>query len=124
MSKINKLCFLLLLPAVLAGCTSITNLTPTQYPRSDSGYYRVEAMWKSRQAVIRPDSFKPLVVIQFQTYPMRPVPMVEDRWEAFIPVPPDKNFVHYHYKFDFMDDAFGKPKADSLMSASYVLSIK
>ena len=124
MSKINKLCFLLLLPVVLAGCSSITNLTPTEYPRSASGYYRVEAMWKSRQAVIRPNSFKPLVVIEFQTYPMRPVSLVEDRWEAFIPVQPNQNFVRYHYKFDFLDDAFGKPKGDSLMSGPYQLHVK
>ena len=124
MSKINKLCFLLLLPAVLAGCSSITNLTPTQYPRDASGYYRVEAMWKSRRAVIRPGTFKPLVVVDLQTYPMRPVSLVSDRWEAFIPVPADKDFVRFHYKFDFMDDAFGKPKADSQMSAPYQLSVK
>jgi uncharacterized protein YceK len=124
MSKINKLCFLSLLPAVLAGCSSITNLTPTQYPRDASGYYRVEAMWKSNQRVIKPDSFKPLVVVDLQTYPMRPVPLVQDRWEAFIPVPPDKDLVRYHYKFDFMEGAFGKPKGDSLMSAPYQLNIK
>jgi hypothetical protein len=124
MSKINKLCFLLLLPAVLAGCTSITNLTPTQYPRDASGYYRVETMWQSRRAVIRPESFKPLVVVDFKTYPMRRVPMVEDRWEAFIPIPPDKNFIRYHYKFDFVDDGFYKARADSLMSAPYQLRIK
>jgi hypothetical protein len=124
MSKINKYCLLLLLPVLLAGCSSITNLTPTEYPRSANGFYRVEAMWRSNRAVIRPDSFKPLVVVGFQDYPMRPVPLVEDRWEAFIPVPADQNYIHYHYKFDFMDDAFGKPKADSLMSASYGLAVK
>jgi len=125
MSKINKLCFLLLLPAVLAGCSSITNLTPSQYPRAGSGYYRVEAMWRSNRAVIRPGSFKPLVVVEFQTYPMQPVPLVKDRWEAYIPVPADKDFVRFHYKFDFMDDSFSKkPKADSLNSAPYQLSIK
>ena len=124
MSKINKLCLLFLLPAVLAGCSSITNLTPTQYPRDASGFYRVEAMWRSKKRVIKPDSFKPLVVVEFQTYPMRLVPLVEDRWEAFIPVPADKDFVRYHYKFDFMDYAFGKPKGDSQMSAPYQLTIK
>jgi hypothetical protein len=125
MSKINKLCFLLLLPVILAGCTSITNLTPTQYPRDSSGYYRVEAMWKSRREVIRPGTFKPVVVVEFQTYPMRPVPLVSDRWEAYIPIPADKDFVHYHYKFDFQDDVFGgKPKGDSLNSAPYQLHIK
>lgn len=125
MSKINKVCFLLLLPAILAGCSSITNLTPSQYPRDPSGYYRVEAMWKSHKEVIRPDSFKPVVVVDFQTYPMRPVGLVTDRWEGFIPVPPDKDFVRYHYKFDFLEDAFGgKPKEDSLNSAPYQLNIK
>jgi hypothetical protein len=124
MSKINKLCLLLLLPGVLAGCTSITNLTPTQYPRDASGYYRVEAMWMSKKRVIQPESFKPLVVVDLQTYPMRPVPLVQDRWEAFIPVPADKDFVRYHYKFDFMDYAFGKPKGDSQNSPPYQLTIK
>jgi len=124
MSKINKLCLLLLLPVIMAGCSSITNLTPTQYPRSASGFYRVEAMWKSSRSVIRPDSFKPLVVIGLQTYPMRPVALVEDRWEAFIPVPANEGYIHYHYKFDFADDSFGKPKADSLMSGTYQLSVK
>jgi uncharacterized protein YceK len=124
MSKINKLCLLLLLPVVLAGCSSITNLTPTQYPRDASGYYRVEAMWKSNQRVIQPDSFKPLVFVDLQTYPMRPVPLVRNRWEAFVPVPADKDSIHYHYKFDFMDDAFGKAHGDSLKSAEYKLSIK
>jgi uncharacterized protein YceK len=124
MSKINKLCLLLMLPAVLAGCSSITNLTPSQYPRNATGYYRVEAMWKSNQRVIQPDSLKPVVVVDLQTYPMRPVPLVEDRWEAFIPVPPDKNAVNYNYKFDFMDDAFGKAKGDSLMSAPYEMVVK
>lgn len=124
MSKLNKVCWLLLLPGLLAGCSSITNLTPTEYPRSANGYYRVEAMWKSNRAVIRPDSFKPLVVVDMQNYPMRPVPLVQDRWEAFIPVRAGETYVHYHYKFDFMDDAFSKPKGDSLMSASYTLNVK
>ena len=124
MSKINKLCLLLLLPVVLAGCSSITNLTPTQYPRSASGYYRVEAMWKSNQRVIQPDSFKPLVVVDLQIYPMQPVPLVQDRWEAYVPVPADKDFVRFQYKFDFMEFAFGKPHWDSLKSAEYQLQVK
>jgi hypothetical protein len=124
MLKLNKLCLLLLLPAFLAGCTSITNLTPTQYPRDPANYYRVEAMWKSKQRVIRPDSFKPVVVVDLKNYPMQPVPKVKNRWEAYIPVPPDKDFVRFHYKFDFMDDAFGKPKPDSLMSSPFQISVK
>jgi len=120
----NKSFALLLLPALLAGCaTSITNLTPSRLPRDPSGYYRVEAAWYSRREVIRPDSFKPLVVVGFETYPMRRVPVVTDRWEAYIPVPADKEAVLYHYKFDFLDNAFGKPRPNSLMSRDYQLKI-
>lgn len=124
MSKIKKFCLLSLVPALLAGCSSITNLTPSEVSRDASGYYHVEAMWQTKRAVVRPGSFKPLVIVDMQAYPMQPVPLVQDRWEAFIPIPSDKDYVHYHYKFDFMDDSFGKPKPDSLMSPSYTLSIK
>jgi hypothetical protein len=119
----KKIFCLLLLPLLLAGCTSITNLTPSQYLRDPSGFYRVEAEWKSRRQAIRPDSFQPLVVIGFETFPMRPVPVVQDRWEAFVPVPPDKDFILYRYKFDFEVDAVSRPRPDSLMSPEYTLKI-
>jgi hypothetical protein len=124
MHKMKKILGLLLLPLLMAGCSSITNLTPTQYARDPHGYYRVEAEWNSNRKVIQPDSFQPQVVLMnAETYPMRPVPLVQDRWEAFIPVPPDKNDILYRYKFDFMVDAFSKPQPDSLMSAEYELKI-
>ena len=66
-------------------------------------------MEKQAQA-INPDSFQPVVVIGFNTYPMRPVPVVQDRWEAFIPVPADKDFVLYRYKFDYEVNAISKPQ--------------
>jgi hypothetical protein len=119
----NKIFCLLLLPLLLAGCTSITNLTPSQYPRDPSGLYRVEAAWKSDREAIRPGSFQPVVVIGFNTIPMRPVPVVQDRWEAFIPVAADRDFVLYRYKFDFEVNAISKPHADSLMSPEYTLKI-
>jgi hypothetical protein len=120
----KKIFALLLLPALLAGCTtSITNLTSARLPRDPSGYYRVEAQWYSRREVVRPDSFKPLVVVGFENYPMRPVPVVKDRWEAYIPVPADKSMVLYHYKFDFQDTGFSHHQANSLMSADCQLKI-
>ena len=121
----KKFLGLLMLSALLTGCTSITNLTPSQYPRDPSGYYRVEAAWYSQREGVRAGSFKPLVVVSgFDTYPMQPVPLVEDRWEAFVPVPADKDLVLYHYKFDFMENAIGGPRPNSLLSADYELKIK
>jgi hypothetical protein len=122
-TKMKKLFCLLLLPVLLAGCTSITNLSPSQYPRDPSGSYRVEAAWKSNRQAIRPDSFQPVVVIGFDTFPMHPVPVVVDRWEAFIPVPADKDFVLYRFKFDYEVDSISKPHADSLMSPEYTLKV-
>jgi uncharacterized protein YceK len=119
----KKLFLMLLLPVLLAGCTTITNLTPSQYSRDPSGYYRVEAAWKSKRQAINPASFQPVVVIGFNTYPMRPVPVVQDRWEAFIPVPADKDSVLYRYKFDYQVYAISRQHPDSMMSPEYTLKI-
>jgi uncharacterized protein YceK len=119
----KKIFYLLLLPVLLAGCASITNLTPSQYPRDPSGFYRVEAQWKSNRSAILADSFQPLVVVGFDTLPMRPVPVVQDRWEAFVPVSADKDYVLYRFKFDYQVNAISKPRPDSLMSPEYTLKI-
>jgi len=120
----KKFFALLLLPALLAGCSStITNLTPESYVRDPSGIYRVEAEWHSDRQAIRGDSFKPLVVVETNTYPMRPVPLVQDRWEGFISVPADQDLIHYHYKFDFMINTVSEARPDSLMSPDYPLRI-
>ena len=120
----KKIFCILLLPLLLAGCTSITNLTPSQYPRDPSGLYRVEAEWKSDRDTILPGSFQPLVMIGFDTYPMHPVPVVQDRWEALIPVPADKEYILYRYRFDYAVNAISKPHPDSLMSSEYTLPIR
>ena len=54
------------------GCTTstITNLTPRQLPRSSTGLYPVEAMFKSNQRTLDHDSMKPLVIFNKQAYPM------------------------------------------------------
>ena len=123
MTKTKKTLSTLLLPLFVAGCTSISNLTPSQYPRNSTGYYRVEAAWHTRQQTIRPDSITAAVKVGPESYDMGRIPVVTDRWETFIPVPADKDVIYYHYKFDFLDNAFGAPRADSLMSPEYKLQI-
>jgi hypothetical protein len=121
----KKFFSLLMLSALLTGCTSITNLTPSHYPRDPSGYYRVEAAWYSNRDAVRQNSFKPLVQIGLtNSYPMQPVKLVSDRWEAYIPVPADQNIILYRYKFDFLDNALGGPRPNSMMSRDYELKIK
>jgi hypothetical protein len=121
----KKFIGLLMLSALLTGCTSITNLAPTRYPRDTTGYYRVEAAWYTQKEGIVPKSFKPMVVVNgFDTYPMQPVPLVQDRWEAYIPIPPDKDTIIFHYKFDFMEEAIGGPRPNSLMSRDFELKVR
>jgi hypothetical protein len=123
MAKKYSFSVLALAMVALCGCTSITNLTPTRYPRSENGYYRVEAEWKSNQQAIREDSFQPQVVVGLDKYPMRAVGLVEDRWEAYVPVPSTQNEAVYHFQFDYLKNAFPQAKPDSKQSPDYTLMI-
>jgi hypothetical protein len=114
---------LLVLPLALAGCTSITNLTPSRLSRNSDGLYRVEAAWRTREQAIRPESIKPVVMVGFETYEMRPELVVSNRWETFIPVKADQSLLHYRFKFDFLRNAISAPQADSKMSSEFSLEI-
>ena len=114
---------LFLLPLLVAGCTSISNLTPSQYPRSSEGYYRVEAAWHTSNDAVRSNSFRPFVQVGQNSYEMHPVPLVMDRWEAFIPISSDIDSLYFRYKFNYSKDTFGGPRPDSLTSPEYKLKI-
>ena len=115
---------LLILPLVFGGCAAaFTNLTPTQQIRNDNNLYPVEVALESRQQTLRWESINPQIVVGTDLYPMRPTPLMTNRWEGLVPVPPGTNVVRYHYKFDFKDNAFGAPKPDSASSREYTLQI-
>ena len=81
--------FLPLLPVfILAGCaTSFTRVTPLQQPRNANNLYPVEVIFTSNQQSLRWDSLKPSVLVNGDLYPLRPVPLMTNRWEGFVPVP-------------------------------------
>ena len=110
---------------VLSGCATsrITNLTPTRQPRQASGVYPVEFVWDSQQQSLIDGSLKPVIVIGYDQYPMRPALNIANRWEAVIPVPADKNFTVYHFKVDYLYRGYGSPKQDSKLSPSYRMDI-
>ena len=114
---------LLFAATLFAGCSSITNLTPSQLPRNAGGVYTVEAGWRTEQQSIRPTSVKPSVMIGMESYPMRPVPLVRDRWEAVIPVAAEKDATYYRFRFDYLVNAIPVPHADSKLSPEYKLQI-
>jgi hypothetical protein len=126
MLMVKKLLPVFLLSLAMAGCatTSITNLTPKRELRNDNGSYSIEAALHSQQQSLRWESIKPQVIVEKDFYPMRPTPMMTNRWETLIPVPPGNNVVYYRFKFDYKYNAFGSaPQGDSMLSPIYRLQI-
>jgi len=114
-----------LLALVLAGCaSSFTNLDPQIRERNAANQYPVETSLDSSREDIRWNSIRPRIIVGTESYPMNPTPLMTNRWEGYVPVPPGADVVRYHYKFDFDYNAFGKPKHDSIESPEYTLRIK
>ena len=118
--------FLPLLPALLlTGCaTNFTRLTPNEQPRNANNLYPVEVAFNSQQQALRWDSIQPYVLVNGQPYPLRQVPMVTNRWEGLVSVPPTADSVSYRFKFDYLYNNWGTPpKPNSAYSPQYKLEI-
>ena len=114
----------LCLSLLLAGCAShITNLTPQQQVRNANNLYPVEASFNTRQQTVRWPSIHPQILVGSESYDMRPTPIMTNRWEGLIPVPPGTSLVHYRYKFEFQYNKMGKPGSDTALSPKYTLRI-
>jgi hypothetical protein len=121
---LKKFLPVLSLPLLLAGCTTVfTNLTPQQQERTPQNSYTVEVALDSRRQTMRWESIHPQIVIGKQAFPMRLTPLMTNRWEGEVQLPPGTEVVHYHYKFDFDYNSFGAPKQDSATSRQYTLRI-
>jgi hypothetical protein len=110
---------------LLTGCAStFTGLTPLQQPRNPSNLYPVEVAFNSQQQSLRWDSIQPYVLVNGELYPLRPVPLMQNRWEGYVPVPRGANSVEYRFKFDYKYNAVGtKPKSDTAKSPVFKLTI-
>ena len=120
--------FLLLLPVLLvAGCATtgtFTRLTPNLQPRNANNLYPVEVAFDSHQQALRWDSIKAFVIANGQPSPLRPVPMVKNRWEGLVQVPAGASAVEYRFKFDYLANRFGtKPQPNSEASKNFTLKI-
>ena len=114
----------ILLSLLLAGCaTQLTNLTPQQQRRNANNLYPVEVSFNTRQQTVRWQSIRPQIVVGSEVYPMRPTPLMTNRWEGLVPVPRGTSLVRYHYKFDFQYNKMGNPGSDTALSPEYTLRI-
>jgi hypothetical protein len=110
---------------LLTGCAAqFTRLTPMQQPRNPNNLYQVEVAFNSHQQSLRWESIQPYVLVNGEPYPLRPVSLVQRRWEGYVPVPPGVNSVNYRFKFDYKYNAVGSaPKSNSAFSPIYKLTI-
>src|SRR5208337_5490868 len=110
---------------LLTGCAgTFTRLTPLQQSRNPSNLYPIEVAFNSQQQSLRWETIQPYVLVNGELYPLRQVPLVKNRWEGFVPVPPGANSVDYRFKFDYKFNNFGTPpKATSAVSPIYKLKI-
>jgi hypothetical protein len=116
----------ILLPVVLllAGCAStITNISARRQVRNPDHLYPIEVSLDSRQQSLIWETVQPTIIVGRESYPMRPVKHLHNRWEGLIPVPAGVNSVTYHYKFNYQYNGFGKPQSGSASSKSYKLQI-
>jgi hypothetical protein len=116
---------LLVLPLLIAGCTSpkITNLTPAAQVRNATGLYPVEAAFDSRQQSMIRESIEAYALVGHERYPMKPTPLVQNRWETLIPVPNDRDVIHYRFRFDWEYKGIPQARPDSDLSPEYRLRI-
>jgi hypothetical protein len=121
---LKKILPLLLAPLLMGGCaTEFTNLTPKQQVRNANNFYPVEVAFTSRQQTLRWKTIQPQIVVGSEFIPMHPTPLMNNRWEGLVPVPPGESVVHYRYKFEFEQNAFGPPRPDNAVSPEYTLRI-
>ncbi len=126
MNLMNLKNFFPLLPVLLlTGCAAtFTRLTPLEQPRNPNNLYPVEVQFNSPQQSLRWDSLKPYVVVNGDLYPLRPVELVQNRWEGFVPVPPATNSVSFRFKFDYLYNNFNTPpQPNSAWSPLYQLRV-
>jgi hypothetical protein len=117
---------LLLLPALLllAGCAAVgTNLSAQRQLRNTENLYPVEVKFDSKQQALRWDSVKAYVIVGKETYEMRKTHLMNNRWEALIPIPANVKTVAYHYKFEYLYNNFGGPSKGSASTRTYALEI-
>jgi hypothetical protein len=123
--RIRKALVLCLLPLALAGCsTTITNLTPRQFPRNAENMYPVEVMFKSNVRAIRKDTIRPYVQIGNDNYLMRRTAVVEDRWETLVPVAATDSLSNYRIKIDYQENEGGESVPNSSLSEPYQIRVE
>ncbi len=121
---LKKILPLVFVPLLMGGCAAtFTNLTPKQQTRNANNLYPVEVAFNSQQQTLRWDSIRAQIIVGTQLFQMRPTSLMTNRFEGLVPVPAGTSVVHYHYQFDFLQNAFGPAVLGGATSGDYTLRV-
>jgi hypothetical protein len=121
MTRALRAVCILMAVVVFAGCATmsvntITNLTPSRLPRRDNGQYLMSVAFDSKQRTILKETIRVEVLVGEKVYPMVRTPLVESRWETYVPVSGDQDVVNYRYRISY--DYKAIPEVDSMVTES------
>ena len=102
LTSVKQFVVVALLAVVVTGCApKYINLTSRRVPRVTESVYPFEVQWETPRRSGSKAEVKAYVVIDTQVFPMTKIPNTEDRWEAQVPLPAEKSFIPYRFKFDY-----------------------
>jgi len=122
--KLSSFGPLLLSSLLFVGCTTtITNLTPSTQKRSPNALYPLEVELDTRDHSIKRETIKPYVLVGSQSYLMQPTLGLKNRWETLVPIPADKEYVSYRFKFNYDTRSIPEPSPGSKLSQPFQLQV-
>ena len=120
----KQLVSVLALAAVVSGCApNYVNLTPGTVPRTPDNLYPFEVEWNSPRRGANNAAVQASVMVGTNFFPMTRVGRTSDRWEARVPLPTDRAFIPYRFKFDYDYPALKAREPASDRSPEYGLRI-
>ena len=122
--KLSSLTAVLLSSLLFSGCTTtITNLTPSTAKRNANGLYPFEVELDTRDRCIREETLQPYVQVGTDVYRMQQTLGLQNRWEILVPIPPNREFVSYRYKFNYKVRSIPEPTPGSKLSRPFQLQV-
>lgn len=91
------------LAILLNGCgPTLRNLTPEEYPANASGIYTLSMVVQNTKGKIDRTSFKPQIVIDGQTFPMKPSEVGPFVYDFDFVMPEGRREAKYYYLLDYI----------------------
>ena len=124
MCMLKKMLLISTAALLVSGCASVTNLTPSQVPRDESGLYPFEMIFNTKATSVAHDSVQTLFNAGWRADPDGAHSAFDQSLEVLAPIPAGKELVNYQYKVNYQWKDLGKRKENSKLSEPFELRIQ